>query len=385
VHLVVLASELPPGPGGIANHAHQLSLEMVRRGWEVTALGPQDYVDTAEATRWRRDQPFECEPLRHLPGAPLQGAVWAWRLAAVLRRRRADRLLASGQRVVWLAAAVAPFFRLPWIAVAHGSELVNRPRWEGFLTRRSFARAAAVVAVSDYTRGLLREAGIEPRRCEVIPNGADARTFAGDPPGWPSELLGDDRLHPGRRLLVTVGRVGERKGQDLVVRALPRIVTAMGDVHYVAVGLPERADELRRLANGLGVGERLHLPGRLPTDAVRALLHRADLFVMPSRRTSGGDVEGYGIAVVEAALCGLPAVVGRGSGLVEAIEVGETGLAVDPEDPAELARAVEALLGDDDRRREVGRRARRRALAEQTWERRAADYERLLVDLDSPA
>lgn len=387
MRLLVSSTELPPGPGGIGSHAHQLTAELVRAGWRATVLGPQDYVQAAEAEQWRREQPFVTRRLRHWPTPPFQGAIWGARMALEIARFRPDCLLATGQRATWLAATIAPRFRLPWLAVAHGTELTSPYRWQRRLGRWAFERADAVVSVSEYTRGLLRDAGIRPRRSVVIHNGADGRAF--DAPPTPVEFPADRlavELRPGarpagRRLLLTVGRVSERKGQDLVVRALPEVLRSVDDVHYVAVGLPERGEQIRRLASRLGVAERVHLTGRLDGSAVRALLHAADLFVMPSRRTAGGDVEGFGIAAVEAALCGTPSVVSEGSGLVEAIVPGLTGLAVAPDEPAALARALAGLLLDDERRLAMAEQARERAWREQTWSRRVGEYDALLRSL----
>ncbi len=151
------------------------------------------------------------------------------------------------------------------------------------------------------------------------------------------------------------------------------------------VGLPTRGDELRELARGLGVSERVHLLGRIASDRLTRLLNAAEVFVMTSRTTASGDVEGYGIAAVEAALCGLPSVVAGGSGLAEAVEDGHTGLVVPPEDPAATARAIVSLLGDDAARQAMGERARLRAEREQTWTRCAARYAETLGRLCGPA
>ncbi|MEM6795406.1 MAG: glycosyltransferase, partial [Acidobacteriota bacterium] len=182
-------------------------------------------------------------------------------------------------------------------------------------------------------------------------------------------------------LLVTVGTLSERKGQDLVIQALPEIRRQIPEVRYAAIGMDHASGALTALARAVGVEDLVHFPGRLSAEEVRAFLGTADLFVLPSRRTAGGDVEGFGIAVVEAALCGTPAVVSSGSGLVEAIRDGETGLAVEPESPAALARAITELLSDDARRRAMASRAQERARSEQTWERRGGQYFRALEEL----
>jgi phosphatidylinositol alpha-1,6-mannosyltransferase len=99
---------------------------------------------------------------------------------------------------------------------------------------------------------------------------------------------------------------------------------------------------------------------------------------MTSVNTPGGDVEGYGIAVVEAALCGKPAVVSEGSGLTEAVQDKVTGLVVPQNDPRAAAEALITLLKDKSIRQRMGAAARRRALAEQTWSVIAQAYDRVL-------
>src|SRR5262249_4641204 len=138
------------------------------------------------------------------------------------------------------------------------------------------------------------------------------------------------------------------------------------------------AERILRIASECGVADRVHLLGRLEPAALCAALNAAEIFVLTSRRTASGDVEGYGIAAVEAAFCGKPAVVSRGSGLEEAIVDGETGLAVPPDDPGAIADAAVALMSDPARLLRMGERARARALGEQTWERRVERYASVL-------
>ncbi|MEM8931149.1 MAG: glycosyltransferase family 4 protein [Acidobacteriota bacterium] len=373
---VVFASELPPGPGGIGHHAHHLALQLVDRGWSVTVLAPQDYASDDEIAEWTALQPYRVERLRPWPTSVLQALARAARLVTVVRRHRPDLVVASGLRVVWLCALLVSRLGSPWVAIGHGLEF-GVGGWASRLTRWAFERARAVVCVSSYTAERLSAAGITPRRSEIIRNGADDQVFR--PPTQPV-VRGD-----GPRQLVTVGTVSRRKGQDLVVRALPAIVAAGVDVRYSAIGLDRNADDVRRLAEQLGVSERVQLTGRLDDRQVVERLGAADLFVLPSRHTAEGDFEGFGIAVVEAALCGTPAVVTRESGLVEAIADGDTGLAVPPDDPDALGAAILELLLDEPRRRRMAERARKRAVNEQTWQRRGEQYHRLLTEIARPS
>jgi phosphatidylinositol alpha-1,6-mannosyltransferase len=371
--LLIISTEFPPGPGGIGTHAMQIGAQLSALGWEVVVATPQDYAPAAEIEAFNAQQPFRVVRLRHVPGPPIEAAYRHRTIAKIIRDWQPDAMLASGERSVWLASRLSRIRGTPWIAVGHGTEFGTRSRWERALTRTSFGNANAVVCVSEYTRSRMHAAGIHGRREHVIPNGADPSAF---------RVL-QSKAESGEArsaVLLTVGNVTERKGQEVVIRALP----SLPDVRYEMVGLPTRAPELTALARELGVADRIEFVGRAsPTELVRRL-NNCDLFVMTSRNTAGGDFEGFGIAVVEAALCGKPAIVSDGSGLSEAIIAGETALVVREGDSADTARAIKEVLADPARLKKMGAAAHAYALAEQTWAHRAVRYDAVLREAMRP-
>lgn len=374
--LLLLSSEFPPGPGGIGTHAFQLARHLARLGWNVMVQSPQPYVSAGERDAFNARQPFAIAPLA---GREAGAGWWAGRLRtihATIRSFRPALLVGTGQRALLTAAALHTIYRLPWVAVGHGTEFVNHSAGVRLLTRRAIDSAAAMIAVSEYTAGLIREAA-RPRHLIVIPNAADGERFR---PGLDASAW---RQWGGGPVLLTVGQVSERKAQDVVIRALPRILADQPDARYVIAGLPSRREAFATLAHQLGVADKVHFTGMVADRDLPALYNAADLFVLVSRRAVDGDVEGYGIVVQEAALSGLPAVVSQDCGLTEAIREGETGLSVPPNDPDATAAAVLSLLNDESRRREMGQRARQSALAS-TWSERIAEYDRVLRGLLPP-
>jgi phosphatidylinositol alpha-1,6-mannosyltransferase len=149
-------------------------------------------------------------------------------------------------------------------------------------------------------------------------------------------------------------------------------------VHYLMAGLPALKEPLTSLARDLGVADRVHFLGRVDQETLVTAYNACDVYIMTSRHSKAGDFEGYGIAVVEAAFCGKPAVVSAGSGLEEAVSAGETGLVVPEDDHRATAAAITRLLSDVPLRRQLGRKARERALREQTWANRMVEYDRVL-------
>lgn len=380
--LVLLASELPPGPGGIGNHAHHLALELQRRGWQVTVAAPQDYAREEEIAAWSQRQPFEIVRLRRSSFFLWRSFSWVLRILLLVLSRRPRLLVASGQRATWIGGLVARATGRRLVAIGHGAEFGARTRFARAGNRFGYNHAEVVVAVSEYTRQTILDSGLEPAEVRVIPNGADASLYRPLPPEEIEELRGHDAVvAPENRLLLTVGKVDRRKGQDLVIRALPRIVTELPDVRYVVVGLPDRAAELQQLARELGVEKNVFFLGRQPTSALVGYYNACDLFVLTSRHTDDGDFEGYGIVVVEAALCGKPALVAGDCGLSEAVVDGLTGLVVPPEDPDAIASHVVRLLRDDELRRRLGKNALERARAEMSWRKRGGEYHDLFSSL----
>jgi glycosyltransferase involved in cell wall biosynthesis len=166
----------------------------------------------------------------------------------------------------------------------------------------------------------------------------------------------------------SIGRLDRQKGYDVLVEALPRLpgVTA------VVVGEGAERGQLTRRAAELGVEERLLLPGW--SDDARRALTTFDVFVLPSR------FEGLPLVLIEALLAGVPVVATR-VGSIDELVTEETGILVEPEDPAALAAAIQALLDDPARRAELGANGRRRALDGFTVERVADSFAALYAEI----
>lgn len=353
---------------------------MQDRGHEVLILTPQDYASREDINAFNEQQAFRTTRLRKVWWAPFEAAYRLGVLGVTLAREQPDILVATGMRAVWLAACI-PKGR-PHIAVGHGTEFGVKVPWSRAISRWAYARAESVVCVSAFTAFQLDQMGIQPRSLEVIHNGADDSRFA----PLPAEIivLSRKRLNlPEGRLLLTVGRVSPRKGQDVVIRAMPAILRRFPATHYLMAGLPEKEFEFRQTARRLGVEAHVHFLGRIDERDLVPLINACEVFLMTSTHTTDGDFEGFGIAVVEAALCGKPSVVSRGSGLTEAIQERITGLAVPQNDPEATGLAVTTLLADDDLRRKMGAEARRRALKSQTWAQVSLRYEALMKGLVS--
>jgi phosphatidylinositol alpha-1,6-mannosyltransferase len=379
LRLLSLSIEFPPGPGGLGTLTYQIAWYLAKAGWQVAVSTPQDHVSSHQIDRFNASQPFEILSLKHVEPSALEGIYRLGKAMNSVRRYRPNVVLAVGMQAVWLGAMISHLSRVPLVAVGGGTEFLRKSRAERAITRWAFGRAQSLVAISNYTLGLMSAMGIDVSRASVISPGADGDLYT---PGLPTDRL-RNRLELGdSKVILTVGQVSKRKAHDVVIRALPSVLKDCPEVKYLIAGLPSRRKELEQLAADLGIDDHVVFLGQVPQRELPYLYNLADVFVLVSRHSSG-EVEGFGIVAVEAALCGTPAVVSRDCGLEEAVVENETAFVVNQDDAEATAKAITQLLRDDDLRMRMGRAALHYAVENATWDRRMRSYDTLLRNLVS--
>ena len=256
--------------------------------------------------------------------------------------------------------------RPPVWCFAHGEELtLAKTSVElSYLTASVLKRAATIVANSQHTRSILVDRWqVAPERVAVLTPGVDATRFVPAPT--------DDAVRArfgwiGRRVILTVGALQKRKGQDMMIRALPAIRRRCPDVLYAIAGEGWEIDALRQLARDLHVEDAVAFHG-VPDDvSLVQYYQQCDLFALPNRQVNW-DFEGFGIVLLEAQACGKAVIAGRSGGTAETIEPGRTGELVTCDTPEPLADACVALLEDAARRAAMGLRAREWVLERFDW------------------
>ncbi|QFG24960.1 glycosyltransferase family 4 protein [Actinomadura sp. WMMB 499] len=290
--------------------------------------------------------------------------------------RTARRLIrAHGCDLVWFGAAaplglLAGRLGVPSIATTHGHEVwwAGVPGARGVL-RRIGARADAVTYLTEYTRRRIAPAlGVDARLERLVP-GVDPDVFHPDADGTAVRRrfgLGD------RPVVLTVSRLVARKGQDRLIRALPRVREVVAGATLLIVGDGPREARLRRAA-----GEGVVFAGPVPHAELPPFYAAADAFAMPCRsRRLGLETEGLGIVFLEAAAAGLPVLAGDSGGAPETVRHGETGYVVDPASVEEIAgRLVDLLVCPG----AMGEKGRERARDEWSWDGTYQAFRRLTV------
>lgn len=370
---LLITNDFPPRPGGIQSYLQNL----------VDLLPPEDIVVYAPRWRGRSHIDFDAEVpyrvYRHRTTLMLPTPFVARRAAEIIRREQIS--------TVWFGAAaplavLAPAMRRAGaqriLASTHGHEV----GWSMLPVARQVLRhigrhTDVITFVSRYTRGRFASAFGAHAALEYLPPGVDVARFSPDP--VLRQEFRDRHELGDRPTILCLSRLVPRKGQDVLIRALPLIRRTIPDAVLVIVGGGPYAEKLHALATRTGVADHVIFTGSVPAEELSAYHNIADVFAMPSRTRGGGlDVEGLGIVYLEASATGVPVVAGLSGGAPETVVEGVTGTTVDGTDVDAVAMAILSILGDRATAAEIGAAGRRFVVDNWQWSQMAARLRQLL-------
>jgi phosphatidylinositol alpha-1,6-mannosyltransferase len=362
--VLLVTNDFPPRPGGIQAYLEALTTHLADMG---------EHTLTVYAPQWKRVEQYDSsapfEIVRH-PGTLMLPAP---DVDARMRRLIADRDVDT----VWFGAA-APLALLARrarragarrvVASTHGHEV----GWSMLPVARSALRrigeeSDVVTYISRYTRSRFASAFGPRAALEHLSPGVDVERFRPD-----RAARAEMRARHGlgeRPVIVCVSRLVPRKGQDMLIRALPAIRSRVDGAALVIVGGGPYLAQLRGLAGNAGVADHVIFTEGVAPDQLPAYHAMADVFAMPCRtRGAGLDVEGLGIVYLEASASGVPVVAGRSGGAPESVQEGRTGFVVDGQSTDQITEAVGRILEDPDLAARMGAAGRRWAVERWRWQ-----------------
>ncbi|OBK27571.1 alpha-(1-2)-phosphatidylinositol mannosyltransferase [Mycobacterium asiaticum] len=375
--VLLVTNDFPPRRGGIQSYLSEFVSRLVDSGTHSV---------TVYAPKWKGADAFDhaaseagYQVVRHPTTLMLPVPTVDTRMRRLIEENDID--------TVWFGAAaplalLAPRARQAGasrvLASTHGHEV----GWSMLPVARSVLRRIGdgtdvVTFVSRYTRSRFAPAFGSGAALEHLPPGVDSERFRPDPAAR-AELR--ERYRLGERpTVVCLSRLVPRKGQDMLIKALPSIRRHVDGAALVIVGGGPYLETLRKLARGCGVAEHVTFTGGVPGDELPAHHAMADVFAMPCRtRGAGLDVEGLGIVFLEASATGVPVVAGDSGGAPEAVQHNKTGLVIDGTSVDEVAEAVTELLSDPERAAAMGAAGREWVTTQWRWDALAARLENLL-------
>jgi glycosyltransferase involved in cell wall biosynthesis len=403
VRVALLSYRSKPHCGGQGVYVRHLSRELVALGHQVEVFSGQPYPELdpgVKLTRlpsldlYREPDPFRTpgaseirDPIDLLEVATMYTAgfpeplTFSLRAARVLKRRLAQfDVVHDNQTLGYGMLAIArtgipmvttihhpiTFDRRVDLAAARGWKRLGTRRWYGFLAMqgRVARRMPHILTVSrSSARDIVTDFGVRPDRVEVIPLGVEPEVF---------QIPERPRV-PGR-IVAMASADTPMKGIATLLEAFAKLRTER-DVELLLITRPKPGGRTERLLDSLAIKDSVRFVSGLSDTDLAEVVGSAEVACVPSL------YEGFSLPTVEAMACGTPLVASRAGAIPEV--VGDDGLCADlvaPGDAEELAHALGALLDDPQRRREMGRAGRRRALEKFSWravaEATAAAYAR---------
>ncbi|MDX1617536.1 MAG: glycosyltransferase family 4 protein [Balneolaceae bacterium] len=295
-----------------------------------------------------------------------------FRLPAAARSSGADAILFSSMVTASLSLFIRKRVDIPLVAITHGKDVTLPVGIYQWLVPKIFSRLDGVISVSRATRRACIERGLDPDKCVALGNGFNMERLRVFPDKQASRealssTFGIDLEN--KYMLLTVGRQVKRKGHEWFIR---EVFPKLGDnMVFVLIGDGPESESIRQVADESGLGNRIYLLGKQPDEILKQSYAAADLFVMPNIPVEG-DMEGFGIVLLEANMASTPAVAADLEGIRDVITDGENGFRIPPLDDRMFARKINAVLKNG--LSEFSERSRNHVESKFSWDHVAAEY-----------
>jgi phosphatidylinositol alpha-1,6-mannosyltransferase len=284
----------------------------------------------------------------------------------------ADVVLFSSMVTASLAYFIRSRVQVPLVTINHGRDVTLPVKIYQWFVPKIFASLDGVISVSQATRQECIKRGMDPEKGGALPNGFDVKQLN----NFPEKQESRNRLQKNFRIplqnnfmLLTVGRKVKRKGHEWFIReVMPKLDR---EVVYVTVGDGPEFDSIEQAADESTESERIFLLGRQPDEVLKQAYAAADLFIMPNIPVEG-DMEGFGIVLLEANMARTPAVAADLEGIKDVISQGDNGYRVPTQDAEQFAERVHKMLSSG--LEQFGRQTRNYVQDQFSWQHVAQQY-----------
>jgi phosphatidylinositol alpha-1,6-mannosyltransferase len=371
---LLFTTDFPPSNGGgICTHSSFMVNILKPHGWDFNVLC-EYYLESSndEIEIYSRENNVKIRKLKESPNV-IQLIKKIWFCYKYAKIYNPDVIIGTGRHTSWYAAIISKLIGKPLITIGHGTEFTQKTSKNDFKWNRlAYSQSTILIAISHHTKKIIQDANIRPKKIEVIHNAADEKRFI----MLDKERVNKFKMSKGlenKKIILATGSITERKGQKIIIQALPKIIEKFPEIMFVAVGIPIIKDELIELAQELKINDHIIFTGKINDDELLLWLNSCDLFSMTSINHNG-DYEGFGIAVMEAALCGKTSIVSDNGGLKEAVIDNLTGIIVPENNSDATAKAVIKLFEDPELRANLSKNAHKNAVNNHSYTAKSMEY-----------
>lgn len=375
--IICITNDFGPRAGGIETFIMGL-IERLPKGEITVYTSSQDQTSEYDE-KWLRE--FGVKVIRDQSKILLPTPRVVRAVKKVIEEEKIETaLFGAAAPLAIMASAIRKSGISRIVALTHGHEVWWSKVWPFKLAIRFIGNNVDhLTYLGDFTRSEISRS-LSKRASQAmvkIAPGIDTDHFAPHPGA--AELRRSLGL-TDKKVIVSVGRLVHRKGQDTLIAALPKILRSHPTAHILMVGEGPYREHLEKLVARLKVQSAITFIGRIEHSDLPRYICAGDIFAMPSRsRLAGLEVEGLGIVYLEASSCELPVIAGRSGGAPDAVVEGVTGLTVDGTNPDDVARAIISLFDSPEKSRAMGVAGRKWIYSNWRWQIWADIFQDLLI------
>lgn len=303
------------------------------------------------ALRYLVSDILECGPHRLASWKLAYQFLAAVKLARILKREHCAHLhVHFAHTPAQIAMYASALSGIPFTITAHANDIFQR----GLLLQRKAERAVRMLTISEHNRSYLEHLGIPKARLAVVRCGVNFST----------NLQPPSIREPGCFRIGTLGRMVEKKGFDILVRAIATLKASGHTLEFHIAGVGPLKADLERLVHQLEIADIVRFEGGLPHSQVAEWMRQLDVFVLACKQDRNGDMDGIPVVLMEAMSLSVPVISTRLSGIPELVVHEETGLLAEPDDPHDLARQIGRLIESAELRANLSTGARQHVMDE---------------------
>ena len=363
--ILCITNDFGPRTGGIETFVIGL-IERLPKNTVIVYTNAQDKSEEYDQ-RWRDD--FGVEVIRDKARILLPTPGVAYCISALVKDRSIKTAFFGAAAPL---ALLTPTLRRAGVkkvvALTHGHEVWWSKIWPFTWAIKSIARNVDhLTYLGEFTRKAISRVISDSARASMvkIAPGIDTDHFAPVDSTDVKKSLGLTE----KKVIVSVGRLVHRKGQDVLITAMPEILREIPDAHLLLIGEGPYRQYLESQVKKLQIDSHVSFIGRISYADLPRYICLGEVFAMPARsRLAGLEVEGLGIVYLEASACGLPVIAGNSGGAPDAVREGVTGVVVDGRDRQTVAQSITELLTAPERARTMGLAGRAWIIEEWRWQ-----------------
>ena len=368
MHIIQVTPRFPPAIGGVEEHVYQISLELLKRGHNVTVITSNEVDGKIYPLQMEVMQGIHVYRLPLFMPKLLRELWFTPDIRRIFRRLRGDVVHAHGYRCLssCIAVYLAHSKRIPTVLTPHGiyppRSFVNallKSIFDRTLGRLLLSFSDRIIALSEHNVRLILQIGASTKNIVIVPNGVNIDEYMKLQRS--KKIL--DELGSDGPILLYIGRIDWNKRLEKVVESMPLILKEFPSAKFVIVG-PDYAkytNQLLDLARKLKVEHSLVITGKVPRKKLLEFYSMANVFLLPS------SYEGFGLSMLEAISSKIPVIASPSGGPGDILTHGVDALLLEEPTPEEIFKSVYAVLTDQELRETLVKNAFEVVKKKYTW------------------